>query len=253
MNNEYFLAEANVCFGPIVAAGKIGLTPTPAVYIIENQETGKFYVGSTININCRAKKHLTTLNNGKHANKKLQEQFDLVTDKNKIVMHVCFKNTVVIARAREQLILDEGFGHESCLNVSNNVNGPSLNHNKITNLSENATKRSDNSKTMWLKDGFRENHIRALGDAVIVDGILYPSVREASRKLNVTIQAIRSRMINGNIVSLTGMRPFTKKVSAGGVIYDTVAAAAIAENVEPNTMTWRCQNKDLKWSKYFYL
>jgi hypothetical protein len=44
-----------------------------------------------------------------------------------------------------------------------------------------------------------------------------------------------------------------KKVSANGVVYNSLKEAAAFHGVAENTMTWRCQNNDPKWGAFFYV
>ena len=49
---------------------------TCGVYRIENLLDGKLYIGSSINVEARFRKHLATLNRGEHQNAHLQRAFD---------------------------------------------------------------------------------------------------------------------------------------------------------------------------------
>lgn len=46
------------------------------IYYIINKETGKRYVGQTINIKSRKEKHYTALRNNRHHSHKLQRAFN---------------------------------------------------------------------------------------------------------------------------------------------------------------------------------
>jgi group I intron endonuclease len=56
----------------------IGLSrDVPGIYVIQNMENGKVYIGSSKHIKTRGKQHLSALRNNSHTNKHLQRAWNL--------------------------------------------------------------------------------------------------------------------------------------------------------------------------------
>lgn len=236
------------------------LRNVPAVYSIENTKTKKFYIGSTVNVAARINKHKNELKNNEHHNKRLQQSFNKTQDKKSWEVHIALMPDKESAREREQLILDEGHGTSFMLNISDQVNrggDPKKFDSNIKNLidynktPESRLNKSKISKNLWQDTEYRKRMITTRGLSITVDGVNYDSIREASRETGVSIKTITDRLENNNC-SLLGIKK-ERKVSALGIQYPSVTEAASANNVACNTMVWRCQNEDPKWSEYFYI
>jgi group I intron endonuclease len=228
------------------------LDSKPAVYIIENAETGKMYVGSTTNVARRIAKHASELKRGVHVNKVLQADFDSCKDKGSYTAHVGYYDSVEQARKRERDILDESSECDFMLNiVGNSTNSSEIDyvarsHKQRTPEARSA--KSENSKRNWKDPELRKQMIANMGENVTVNG----SVREASRETGASIATIRSRL-NDGICSLDDVKKLSRRVSVRGVIYNTVSEAADAHGIARNTMTYRLQNTAQQWSDHFYI
>lgn len=239
-----------------------GLRGRPAIYSLENEKTGKQYIGSTCNLAARILTHRRLLLSKEHCNYRLQSSFNSTPSREVWIVHVGLIPTRKEAREREQMILDEGFGHPDFLNISAHVDRPGdpagfdkrIEKLKKTIRTEKHRKMvSDRSRAMWETPGYRENMISKIGEAVTVNGVRYNSVREASRESGFAIMTIRSRMVNNVATVPYSVKNIRKSVSCEGVIYPKVGDAAARYNVADNTMTYRLQSRSPVWKDFFYL
>jgi group I intron endonuclease len=79
---------------------------TSGVYIIKNITNNKIYIGSTINVDRRLKKHLSLLRRGKHHSEPLQRSWNKYGESNFVfyVREVCEKSKLI---EREQYYIDK--------------------------------------------------------------------------------------------------------------------------------------------------
>lgn len=260
MESDFFTDNKNRVARKLLQADGVVLGKQPACYAVENKETENFYVGSTKNISQRVNAHLHMLKNNQHSNQKLQDEFNNCQDKNNFVVHVSFEESVEAAINREQLVLDEGHGTDVLLNISDNAKNPSSGYdrshvvsklNDLSKTSENRERVSQESISRWENPDLRKQMISSMGENVIVDGVKYGSVREASRETGVCISSIRARLNNGEC-SLTDVTPVKKSVVCEGKEYQSVNEAAEAYGVKPNTMTSRLKSNSKSWTEFNY-
>lgn len=256
----------------------------PAMYVITNPLTRAFYIGSTKCIRRRLFNHTHLLKNNTHSNKLLQKEFnELWNPKEMLMVSIEFHATVEEATIAEQKYLNEHYSETNCLNVMGIAHGPKRSGSSIVSKTliesdkyrqyfnkrysdpntapllkyirtqEAYQKKSEVAIFSWRRPEYRKAMIDLLGHTVIVGGVRYSSVREASRMTGVSILTIRSRMIDGNEISIQDIRKPFRKVSVKGIVYDSVNEAAYALGVKANTMTWRCQNASPNWSDHFYI
>ena len=81
----------------------------PAVYKILNNITGKFYIGSTVNVDKRKYIHFTSLRNGTHHCLYLQKAFKKYSEQAFSFDVIFTDDSLEAVRELEQLILDETF------------------------------------------------------------------------------------------------------------------------------------------------
>ena len=224
----------------------------PACYAIENNKTGCFYVGSTNNVNLRLKDHLSQLERSVHGNRNLQKNYD-ENDKDNFIVHISLETSVENAQEREQCILNEGINSGILFNIASNAVNP-LAANSIPQFSKSKEGRilaSNLSKERWKNSLLRSKMISSMGENIVVDGVEYNSVREASRETGVAVQTIRSRLHNGNC-SLLDIRPKTRKVICEGKIYSSLSEAAAEYGINLNTMIARLKSKSPLWKDFNY-
>ncbi len=224
----------------------------PACYAIENNKTGCFYVGSTNNVNLRLKNHLSQLERSVNGNRKLQKNYD-ENDEDNFIVHISLETSVENAQEREQCILNEGINSGILFNIASNAVNP-LAANSIPQFSKSKEGRilaSNLSKERWKNSLLRSKMISSMGENIVVDGVEYNSVREASRETGVAVQTIRSRLHNGNC-SLLDIRPKTRKVICEGKIYSSLSEAAAEYGINLNTMIARLKSKSPLWKDFNY-
>ena len=229
----------------------------PACYAIENSKTGCFYVGSTKNVNRRLKDHLSQLERSVNGNRNLQKNYN-ENDKDNFIVHISLETSLENAQEREQCILNEGINSGILFNIASNaVNAFAANsipvelRNQFSKSKEGRILASNLSKERWKNSLLRSKMISSMGENIVVDGVEYNSVREASRETGVAVQTIRSRLHNGNC-SLLDIRPKTRKVICEGKIYSSISEAAAEYGIKINTMIARLKSKSPLWKDFNY-
>lgn len=233
----------------------------PACYLIENINDGTTYVGSTKDIADRVRKHRYMLINGNHSNKKLQEHFDEATDKEVFIVYAAIYPNKEEAVEREQLILDEGYGHPCLLNIAYDARNPFSGtdkrlisdklklHNSQPHIREKTAART---RELWKNDTIRNKILSKIGEKITVDGVEYLSVREASRKTGFSVEAIRNALKEGAVNSREIGRQ-KRKISADGVIFESLTVASKAYGIKDNTMHYRVNSTRPQWINFFYI
>lgn len=260
MKLDNFLKNKDIVVRKIIGSEGVRLKKVPACYVIENKITGNIYIGSTRNISGRVNHHKFYLSVGMHSNSNLQKEYDNCLFKSNIIIHVLFLASIEEARDMEQALLDEEFNSGNVMNISNNARYQSgydrtkiiaklVEFNRLPQVKEALSIRT---KELWASEEGRKMFIKAIGQNVVVDGIEYGSVREASRQTGTSIESIRRRLVN-NVCSLNDIRPKQKRVSCEGVIYPSVSKAAEVYGIMDNTMTYRLQNTSNAWKDFIYL
>lgn len=94
---------------------------TIGYYKITHRPTGKFYIGSSGNLNRRIWRHRTELEQGVHTNRKLQSTYTTWDD---FTVETFLSGTLEEARQMEQQLLDRHVGTALCCNSSMSANNP---------------------------------------------------------------------------------------------------------------------------------
>lgn len=110
--------------GPLTA--KWAHIALPCVYRITHGESGKSYVGSTIDLSKRMKRHLRELNAGIHHNALLQRAWDKYGEKSFNLRALSIHEDVAEARLAEQDILDREMPLGMLYNISATASGGDL-------------------------------------------------------------------------------------------------------------------------------
>lgn len=94
----------------------------PGVYFLEQLDTGKLYIGSTVNMYGRYIQHTSALKRGEHANRKLQRAFDKSPffEMRVAKLHEVppGKTAIEAVREQEQAVLDSYRGDPRLLNIA---------------------------------------------------------------------------------------------------------------------------------------
>ena len=116
------------------------------MYMIANMKTWDIYVGSSVDIPRRFKRHIRELRKGTHFNPRLQKSYNVYGESafNFVIAKECSEKE---ARVCEQKFLTEFCGKDFCWNVAKVVNEP----NTGRKLSEEHKRRIGSSNTGKLK------------------------------------------------------------------------------------------------------
>lgn len=166
----------------------------PAAYVVTHRPTGQFYVGSTSDADRRIGAHLRNLNRGKHPNKNLQSTFTSVDDYD---IQVTPALSVDAARDLEQALLDERLADPLCCNSAPGARTPwkgglPEEHKQAVRDANTGLRRSPETiqRMSEAHTGKPGNHI----SSVIVDGVHYRSMKDASDKLDVNYNTVVARV-----------------------------------------------------------
>ena len=260
MKSDFFLDNPKRVVRKLISAEGLIIQNIPACYAIENVETGNFYVGSTKALSKRISKHKYMLECNIHSNRNLQDEYNNCKDKNNFLVHASIEENKEAALDREQLILDEGHGADMLLNIASDARRPSMGYDRSESYEKTAkeartpekrAKVSREAKERWKDPVLRKKMIKSMGENVIVDGVNYGSVREASRETNISIKTVRLRLQNGSCI-LDDIKPIRRKVKCENKIYNSVTEAASTYGIKCNTMIYRLQSDSPTWKDFNY-
>lgn len=185
-------------------------------YQITNKENGSFYVGSTWDVNNRMQAHLSVLRHNKHHSPKLQELWNRYPDEKYWDINIVIFKTKEEAIAQEQKILTEYNDSPLLLNAVYNARSPISGvldregaleeikqkvfdtiRNRTPEEKERVRKaQSAAGKKAWAAEGRVEARMGAgnpFARKVMVDGVVYGSVRDAQAVLCISEKTIRKR------------------------------------------------------------
>lgn len=261
------------------------------IYKIIHTESGRYYIGSSINIEKRWWKHKNDLKNGDHHSIYLQRLWNKYGE-DAFEFQIFEETTDLIQR--EQELLDEG--SPLLLNMSRNAAGGDLisyhpNRKDIVRRMAASVQERYNNLTQeqkteiygrfgsdnpnygnpWNEDQrarARAQHIgkthtpetRAKMGAIVKERWSNPEFREQQCQLRLgegnpffgkhhseeTIEKIRQK-------NKGRLPPNLRRVSANGVVYDSLAEAARQLNVVIGTIFHRIKSKNPKFISYFYV
>lgn len=187
-------------------------------YYLVHKPTGAFYVGSTWDMVNRRAGHLHELRKGKHYNKKLQDLWNEEKDESLWDWKQFVFNTREEAYAEEQRALTKYKDSHLLLNSVTNAKSPissvmdregfkemrslamsrSMSMENLTpeERGEFSKKMSQNAFDRWNKEGKREawkGGGNPFAKKVMVDGMVYPSMKDAVTALGISEKTIRTR------------------------------------------------------------
>lgn len=200
----------------------------PGFYLIKMHSTDRIYVGSSTAVDRRVTKHLSTLRNGKHEYKEIQDAYKVGEPMSIIV---AYTPNHEVALNNEQLVLDSG----GCLNKSDDARNSfsdrilsqetkdkiglahrgkfvsektrkklSESHKgqKVVHSEETCKKISDNKKGKTMSDSHYAAYMAKVEEVlcrpVEVDGVRYRSLSDAGTAVGVTDTTIRNRILRNN-------------------------------------------------------
>lgn len=231
----------------------------PATYFIRAVD-GRFYVGGTKRLKARLNQHRGYLRAGTHVNKGLQSLYNTLGE-DKLSFWVIPCLTREEAQQTEAQVLAGNHGSLMCLNMSSDPFAPVHGYDRTVALQklrvyqqseEGKAVKSAQAKAMWNNAESRAKIIGKLGEAIVVDGTQYASVREAARVTGFSIQGLRRAMVDG-VVDTVNITAFKRRISIAGVEYFSMEEAARQLGVKSNTLHWRINHSADKWADHFYI
>lgn len=239
--------------------------------------TGHFYIGSTNNLAKRLRDHRGYLEAGTHQNFKMQRLYE-GWDELRIDFE-CYEDRDE-AYVEEQRLLDRHHGDEYCLNISTDAR--SLWGNGRGRPTEVSDRIAASQKGRIVTDEFREacrkrmtgnvmsdmtrqrisralsgrtlsdEHKQRVGDANRGKLLGHKHTDEQKAKKKATWDSrggFKHRDESRRLIADANK----KKVSAAGVIYDSIAEAADALGVNRRTITDRVKNNSDRFRDYFFV
>ncbi len=161
----------------------------PATYVLLLVECGKYYIGSTNNLYKRIYDHRRDLERNEHANSSFQKAYNAAENKSLRLIFIRVESRKE-GYEIEQLLLDKHIGSGLLFNVFNNaeVNGHGGKWSEEAKVKQSKVgKRAFESGKM---DQALAEYRKRLRRSVSIDGVLYPSLKEASRAMGITYAAL---------------------------------------------------------------
>lgn len=190
----------------------------PAQYTITHVASGKYYIGSTGNMERRRWDQMKTLNAGCHSNPNLRE---LYTPGDELVFDVNPVESREAAFEAEQRLLDSKQSDPKLLNVLSDVHGFAPGHRPSPEVvAKLASKRGAEHHSTGTV--FTEEHRRKIGDA--------HRGKVVSEETKARISASKIGQNSGSKCSLSA------PVSIDGVRFETIQEAAKSVGVHESTL-----------------
>lgn len=167
----------------------------PGAYTITHIASGCIYVGSSGDLDTRKQLHLSALRLGKNKNARLQDLFIEDDRLESVEYPTATKND---ALTKEQELIDYHKGplllNVYTLDVRNPSASRAANGFRYSEESRERMRQAQLGKTLTdeCKQKMRESSPRSR--PVMIEGVRYPSMIEASRALGMTHSAVRSRL-----------------------------------------------------------
>jgi predicted GIY-YIG superfamily endonuclease len=203
------------------------------IYVANNSQTGDYYIGATTERKRRLPEHLSKLNTGSHSNQKFQESFNRNSDFEWLEIPIVTRED---AFSLERDLIKACRGDPHCLNLKDAVPvseetrekhrqyqlGKKMPDGFSEKLSgvllerwkdpEFVQKQREARVGRTLSEEHKAN-IRASSSftkssvPVNIDGVIYPSVRDASTALNVPYTTAAKRLNSPNFPSWERLSP----------------------------------------------
>lgn len=144
--------------------GKMG------IYKITSNATGKVYIGSSLDLWNRKKRHMSFLKYGKHSNKIIQRIYDKYGEKDLLFEFIEYcEKELIVEREQYYINMFRSFDKKIGMNIRRCAYSaldyiPSENTKKKISQShstdESKSKRSEISKRLWENKEYREFHLK---------------------------------------------------------------------------------------------
>lgn len=179
-----------------------------AVYMITDELSKKFYIGSTSDLQRRINEHKNDLKNNIHYNKKLQE---LYNNKAKLKIHHIEKQTIQEARELENILLKQSESNPNLLNISITSYGNGINRhpNKINIINKIQKGRKKHWEDLSIEERSKRinnfiskaNTAEAIAKRKISYKLYLDSLSPEQRKQSKETIEKRRRSLKGRIVT----------------------------------------------------
>jgi predicted GIY-YIG superfamily endonuclease len=269
MNNIEFIffdnKDSEVVIRQLMGIHETPLATRPAVYVILNEATGKFYVGQTHNLRTRVTQHRGELKRNTHKNIYLQKEYtECKTADQSFVLHAKYTATPEHALACEEEMLLALHGRLYCLNRASAKSAIGCGYDntegirKITEWSRSPENRrwkselsKEFSKTEVGKEQFRQVHL-AISKPVTINGIFYNRISEAMKEIGVSHARIRFEMNRqkSNEITMEFTSSLIKSVVIFGTVFPTFTAAFKKLKISGLSLRHRLNSNLPEWKDY---
>jgi group I intron endonuclease len=212
-----------------------------AAYMFYNVETGQAYVGSTNSVKTRFNRHVRTLQDGTHYNRRFQAAYN--KNPNFEFIPLLFP-TVEDARNSEQRLLEENWGNPHLLNLSKSVESFRLGmkDSEETRLKKSLSKKGIPQSPELIQKRADANRgqkrspeiCKMIGD--LKRGNQYWLGKNHTEESKALISQAHSRPI-----------------SAGGLVFPSISAAADHYGISVASAQKRVVSPFPQWSDWVYL
>jgi group I intron endonuclease len=255
---------------------------TMGAYLLVHVKSGKCYVGSNLNLYSRKYQHLHILRDGHHNSFAFQEAYN--SDVRLLPLYLPTEDREEAYRI-EQLILDEFYSTGLLLNSATNARhaGTGFVVTPETRLKISMAGKGKKQTPEWikkrteksigrklsdeLKQRLREKAIArginpnmtvlaalAMSKKVIVDGVIYPSVKAAGLKYGIVGNSASKRIRSKSFPNwYYASDIFDRKISVNGLIYDSIDTYGKLHDRSVQLIKYRVDSAEEQYKDWFYL
>lgn len=216
-------------------------TKEPGVYFYKQLDTGKTYIGSTVDAYGRFIQHSSSLTRNDHSNHKFQKAFNespyFEIDFCRIPDHLKNEDPLLTVRKMEQQFIDDFEPKSKLLNIAKDV---FANGTAISPSAETRAKISASSMGRIVTQETRDRQSASLKGRIIS--------QEARDKVSLALKGRKQDEARRALSKKAGMTRATP-VKVGDTIYESLKAAGDAFDIDSKSVKKRIKSKNFnEWS-----
>lgn len=209
----------------------------PALYIIENEKTGNYYIGATNNKRIRRSGHFRDLRNNSHINKKLQTEFNSNPD---LTWRELPLDSSTHAFDIEKTLIELSKDDPSCLNIKSVVPFTDEHCNNIS-IGKTGYKHTEEAKekfSLWERTKETKDKMSNSKKELFINQSEDKRKEQLERLDKHRVDGIKNAAIKNSI-----------KICVSGIIFNSISEAARNYKIDFTSAVYRLNSPNFpEWS-----